>query len=205
MIHGSGGVGAVVDHWSQELLSMGVATFVVDSFTGRGITQVRDDQDRLGGLTTIVDAYRALQLPAKHPRVDASRIGRMGFSRGGHAAVEVDGSPPHTVPFRSAGRGSVNRVLAERITGSQGRWKGTRIFLRRPRAVLERHGSRSRLQRAVDGCRASLKRRPGQAKSIAAMRCSAVPTARAYFLRFVFRACALVGQLQENVIKIRHI
>jgi dienelactone hydrolase len=87
MIHGSGGVGAVVDRWSQELLSIGVATFIVDSFTGRGITTVRDDQDRLSGLTMIVDAYRALQLLAKHQRVDVSRIGLMGFSRGGHVTL----------------------------------------------------------------------------------------------------------------------
>jgi dienelactone hydrolase len=87
MIHGSGGVGAVVDRWSQELLSVGVATFIVDSFTGRGIENVRDDQERLSALTMIVDAYRALALLARHQRVDASRIGLMGFSRGGHVAL----------------------------------------------------------------------------------------------------------------------
>lgn len=85
--HGSGGVGAIVDRWSQELNSIGVATLIVDSFTGRGITSVSDDQGQLGTLAMIVDAYRALELLAKHPRIDPSRIGLMGFSRGGRVAL----------------------------------------------------------------------------------------------------------------------
>lgn len=87
IIHGSGGVGANIDRWSQELHSIGVATFIVDSFTGRGITSVVDNQEQLGSLAMIVDAYRALELLAKHPRIDASRIGLMGFSRGGRVAL----------------------------------------------------------------------------------------------------------------------
>jgi hypothetical protein len=40
LMHGSGGVGAIVDRWSQDLGSVGMATFIVDSFTGRGITAI---------------------------------------------------------------------------------------------------------------------------------------------------------------------
>ena len=87
LIHGSGGIGANIDLWSQELQSIGVATFIVDSFTGRGITSVVYDQEQLDSLAMIVDAYRALELLAKHPRIDPSRIGLMGFSRGGRVAL----------------------------------------------------------------------------------------------------------------------
>src|SRR4029453_6097833 len=37
LVHGSGGIGAREDRWAEELRQAGVATFVIDSFTGRGI------------------------------------------------------------------------------------------------------------------------------------------------------------------------
>ena len=87
LVHGSDGVGANVDRWSQELLGLGIATFLLDGFTGRGITTTVTNQAQLGQLTMINDAYRALALLAKHPRIDPVRIGLMGFSRGGRIAL----------------------------------------------------------------------------------------------------------------------
>jgi dienelactone hydrolase len=87
MMHGSGGITAGDDRWLRELNDMGIATFLLDYFTGRGIVSTTTDQFQLGGLTTINDAYRALELLAKHPRIDATRIGIFGFSRGGTAAL----------------------------------------------------------------------------------------------------------------------
>ena len=87
MVHGSGGVGANIDMWSKELNEMGIATFVIDGFTGRGLTSVSADQARLGRLNFIVDIYRALEIVAKHPRIDPARIALMGFSRGGQATL----------------------------------------------------------------------------------------------------------------------
>lgn len=87
MIHGSGGIAGNVDVWSRELNEMGISTFVVDGFTGRGLTAVSTDQARLGRLNLMLDAYRALDVLAKHPRVDPSRIVLMGFSRGGQATL----------------------------------------------------------------------------------------------------------------------
>ncbi|WP_367842596.1 hypothetical protein [Paraburkholderia sp. DGU8] len=37
LLHPSGGIGGQITDWEQWFLSLGVATFVVDSFTGRGI------------------------------------------------------------------------------------------------------------------------------------------------------------------------
>lgn len=87
LIHGSGGVSGSVLDWEQDLNAMGVATFVLDSFTGRGIVNTNYDQSQLGRLAMIVDVYRALDVLAKHPRIDPTRIALMGFSRGGQAAL----------------------------------------------------------------------------------------------------------------------
>jgi dienelactone hydrolase len=87
LIHGSGGVSGNVLDWEQELNAMGVATFVLDGFTGRGIVNTNNDQSQLGRLAMIVDAYRALEVLSKHPRIDPTRIALMGFSRGGQDAL----------------------------------------------------------------------------------------------------------------------
>jgi dienelactone hydrolase len=87
LVHGSGGIGANVDRWAQELNGIGVAAFLLDCFTGRGISQTITDQSKLGHLAMIVDVYRALELLAKHTRIDASRFAIMGFSRGGFVAL----------------------------------------------------------------------------------------------------------------------
>ena len=61
---------------------MGISTFVIDGFTGRGLTAVGPNQALLGRLNLILDIYRSLDILAKHPRVDPERIVLMGFSRG---------------------------------------------------------------------------------------------------------------------------
>ena len=87
LIHGSGGVNSNVLDWEQYLNAMGVATFVVDSFTGRGIVKTVFDQSQLGLTPMIVDAYCALDVLVRHPSIDPTRIALMGFSRGGFAAL----------------------------------------------------------------------------------------------------------------------
>ena len=85
--HGSGGYGANIEVWSRELNELGISTFALDGFTGRGLTEVNSDQALLGRLNFILDIYRALEVLALHPRVDPKRIVLMGFSRGGQAAL----------------------------------------------------------------------------------------------------------------------
>src|SRR5262249_10338878 len=87
LIHGSAGATANVDRWARELHAIGVAAFVVDCFSGRGVTETITDQTRLGSLTMIVDAYRALDYLAQHRNVDRNRIALMGFSKGGFATI----------------------------------------------------------------------------------------------------------------------
>ena len=85
--HGSGGMAANTDLWEREFNAMGVSTFALDGFTGRGLMQVNTDQALLGRLNFILDIYRSLDVLAKHPRVDPQRIVLMGFSRGGQATL----------------------------------------------------------------------------------------------------------------------
>ena len=87
LMHGSGGIGANIEPWTKKFNAMGVSTFTIDGFTGRGLTAVNTDQASLGRLNFILDIYGALGLLAKHPRVDPERIVLMGFSRGGQAAL----------------------------------------------------------------------------------------------------------------------
>jgi dienelactone hydrolase len=87
LIHGSGGISGYVDDWAQELTAMGIAVFIVDSFTARGLHKVNNDQSQLGRLAMIVDVYQALGLLSQDKRIDNQRIALMGFSRGGQVTL----------------------------------------------------------------------------------------------------------------------
>jgi len=87
LIHGSGGMGPNIEAWARELNAVGISTFALDGFTGRGLTSVNMDQALLGRLAFSLDSYRVLEILAKHPRVDTSRIVLMGFSRGGQGTL----------------------------------------------------------------------------------------------------------------------
>ena len=87
LMHGSSGVGAGMDPWVRQFNAMGISTFVIDGFSGRGLTAVGPNQALLGRLNLIVDIYRSLEILSRHPRVDPDKIVLMGFSRGGQAAL----------------------------------------------------------------------------------------------------------------------
>ncbi|MDP3843400.1 MAG: dienelactone hydrolase family protein [Oxalobacteraceae bacterium] len=87
VMHGSAGVNKSVYAWVKFLNQMGVATFMIDSFTPRGINRTVEDQSQLSPSATSADGLLALKLLATHPRIDASRIGIMGFSKGGTGAL----------------------------------------------------------------------------------------------------------------------
>jgi dienelactone hydrolase len=91
-MHGDAGALANQAAWTAELNSIGVAVFTVDSFSGRG-TLARTPGLAVEGagahssLARVVDAYRALAVLARHPRIDAGRIALMGVSSGGRVAI----------------------------------------------------------------------------------------------------------------------
>ena len=71
----------------EFLNEIGIATFAVDSYAGRGLVNYPADPGKISFLTRIIDAYRALEVVAKEPRIDPSRIAVMGFSQGASAAL----------------------------------------------------------------------------------------------------------------------
>lgn len=83
LLHGGLGVVGFVDDWARELNGMGIATFIPDSVTARGV----DNITKIGRLSALDDAYRSLDLLVKHPRIDANRIAVMGFSSGAHVTL----------------------------------------------------------------------------------------------------------------------
>jgi dienelactone hydrolase len=87
ILHGSSGVNRGEEVWAQRMNAQGYASFVVDSFTGRGIKNTERDQTQLSMTADIADAYAALRWLATNPRIDKRRIAVMGFSRGGVAAL----------------------------------------------------------------------------------------------------------------------
>jgi dienelactone hydrolase len=87
LVAGSGGFGASFDVWDRQFQEMGISTFAMDSFAGRGIVSTTADQSQLGRLNMILDVYRSLAVLAAHPRIDPTRIAVMGFSRGAQAAL----------------------------------------------------------------------------------------------------------------------
>ncbi len=74
LIHGSGGMGPNIEMWAREFNAIGIGSFAIDGFTGRGLTQTSTNQALLGRLNFILDIYRGLDVLAKHPRVDPQRI-----------------------------------------------------------------------------------------------------------------------------------
>src|SRR5438477_4905836 len=87
LLHGSGGVGPGPEMWAKYFNEMGIASYVLDSFTGRGIVSTSTNQALLGRLNMILDAYRAYDVLADHSRIDPAPIPVMGFSRGGQSAL----------------------------------------------------------------------------------------------------------------------
>jgi len=49
LMHGSSGVGATMEAWVHQFNAMGISTFVIDGFSGRGLTAVGPNQALLTG------------------------------------------------------------------------------------------------------------------------------------------------------------
>lgn len=91
--HGSGGLegahGDNIAKWAHAFNSWGVAAFVIDSYGPRGLSSTAADQGALKPWADLADAFNGLKVLAADPRIDPTRIGIMGWSRGGSIAMET--------------------------------------------------------------------------------------------------------------------
>lgn len=106
LVHGSGGVyPEELTFWAKLLNEQGIAAFVIDIFSPRGIKSTGEDQSQVPFAADTADAFAALGMLATHPRIDNKRIAVMGFSRGGITAVRsgvlpiIKGSAPNGLRF----------------------------------------------------------------------------------------------------------
>lgn len=84
---GAGGTGNIYDAWIPVLNAAGIATFAIDSFSGRGVFNYPAEVGKVSSIARTVDAFRAIEVLAKHPSIDPARIAVMGFSHGSSAAL----------------------------------------------------------------------------------------------------------------------
>jgi dienelactone hydrolase len=89
LMHGCGGIQQSHLNWASQLNDAGYVTLVVDSFRPRSV--IRQCQgDRLSATTAagrVLDAYGALEFLSSQSYVDQNRIGLIGWSHGGRAAL----------------------------------------------------------------------------------------------------------------------
>ena len=89
VMHGSAGLAKREYDYAERFAKMGVASILVDSFSPRGVKDVITDQEAVRSSDMTLDAIAVLQEAAKHPKLDGSRIGIIGFSKGGSVAMRT--------------------------------------------------------------------------------------------------------------------
>ncbi|HEX6287298.1 MAG TPA: dienelactone hydrolase family protein [Acidimicrobiia bacterium] len=87
LVHGCGGVGGSERGWVPDLRDEGYASLLLDSFGGRGLTEICTGAETLNVASPIVDLFRATEVLRDHPYIDGNRIGVIGFSFGGRTAL----------------------------------------------------------------------------------------------------------------------
>jgi dienelactone hydrolase len=87
LLHGAGGLEGFHATWAREIRSVGFATLLLDSFSGRSAAKIMDQMEAVSLPSRVVDAYRALAALAAHPKIDRARIVYMGFSHGAAAGI----------------------------------------------------------------------------------------------------------------------
>lgn len=87
MLHSSIGIGTQDWEYTERFRDHGLAVLAVDSFGARGVERTVQDQLAVSQASMMADAYAALDYLSADPRIEHRRIGVVGFSKGGIAAL----------------------------------------------------------------------------------------------------------------------
>lgn len=90
---GSGGVNPSMLIHAQKLTDAGMAVLLVDPFTARGVKNTIADQEQFSFAASTYDVLAALKALEAQSDIDASRVGAMGYSRGGIAVLQAAITP----------------------------------------------------------------------------------------------------------------
>jgi dienelactone hydrolase len=102
VLHGSAGLKPAFVELARQFTAMGVAGVALDSFGPRKIGSTVQDQRKLPEQAMLADAIRTAQELANNPKIDADRIGLVGFSKGGTVAI-MAALERYTKQFKAGG------------------------------------------------------------------------------------------------------
>ncbi|MDD5325924.1 MAG: hypothetical protein PHR71_11575 [Polaromonas sp.] len=75
LVHGAGGVFPEErTYWAKLLNERGIAVFVIDVFSPRGVKSAGEDQSLVPVAADTADAFAALGMLAGHPRIDTPSV-----------------------------------------------------------------------------------------------------------------------------------
>lgn len=89
ILPGSGGVSPAMLVHAEKLTDAGIAAFVLDPFTGRGVEDTIAVQQQFSFASSTWDVFAAMKVLNRLPDIDPQRIGAMGYSRGGTAVIQA--------------------------------------------------------------------------------------------------------------------
>ena len=89
ILPGSGGVSPAMLVHAEKLTDAGLAAFVVDPFTGRGVEDTIAVQQQFSFAASTWDVFAAMKVLNTLSEIDPKRIGAMGYSRGGTAVIQT--------------------------------------------------------------------------------------------------------------------
>lgn len=121
VMHGCDGINANTRAWAQRLVGWGYAALIVDSFRSRGLNNVCNRGAILPPSVRAADAIAAKNYLRSLPNIAKSRIGLIGFSHGGWAALAASSAFSAVVAYYPlcSGRVPANTLV---LIGSADDW-----------------------------------------------------------------------------------